>query len=593
VATVSAAAAPTSLAGFLRRFWALTGGYWAAENKWKIRFFTSALVALTVCQVFIPVLINFWNQQIFDALEQRSMSRFLAMVGMAGGIIALNVLITVLHLRVKRTVQVGWREWLTSRVVSAWSSRGRHYHVTYLEGDHDNPDGRIAEDIRISTEVAVDLAHSLLYCVLLLVSFVNILWMVSGSLEFSLGSANIAIPGYLLYIALLYAAAGTLVAIWVGRPLVRSVNRRQGMEADFRFGLARIRENSLEIALLHGESDERRRLARLFEGVKAGWRQQTLALSNMMAFSSAYGILSGVFPILVAAPRYIWGSISLGVLMQTAQAFQQTSAALSWPVDNLGRVAEWRASVERVFGLVRAIDRVDVERAGQGQITVERAGAQPVLSFDHLALHEPDGAVLVEPFSARIYPGERVLIRGDASAAVRLFRAVARVWPWGQGRIGLPVGSRVFFMPQRPYMPFGTLRAALSYPDEPSELSTDAAQRALARVGLEHLASRVDEEDDWGDDLAVSEQQRVGFARLLVHRPDWIFVDGATDALDAAGREEMAAILALEFERATVIAIGGHAERESEFARRFQFDRVNGTVRFRELQRASPDKTSR
>ncbi|MGQ9370645.1 ABC transporter ATP-binding protein/permease [Azospirillum sp. A39] len=569
------------IAGFARRFVDLAGGYWSGPQKWKVRALSVLLLVLTVVSVLVPVLINLWSQRFFDALEQRSMDRFVTMIVAIVGIIALNILNTVLHLRVKRRLQLGWRAWLTDRLLNDWLSKGRQHQVTFLPGDHDNPDGRIAEDIRIATEYAIDLGHSLIYCVLLLFSFTSILWELSGAPELTVFGHTVAVPGYLLYIALLYAGAGTTIAMLMGQPLVHAANRRQGYEADFRFGLARVREHAQAVALLHGEGDERRRLSALFQGVRHGWHRQTRALSNMMTFTSAYSVLSTAFPILVAAPRYIGGAISLGVLMQTAQAFQQTVAALSWPIDNLPRVAEWKASVERVLGLHDALQRLDVEVAGGGdeRILVERLDTERNLCFHGVTIAETDGRPLVERFDLTVEPGERVLITGDAGSAIRLFRAVARVWTWGSGRISLPAHTRVFFMPQRPYLPHGTLRAALSYPAGPETVRDAAAEAALRRVGLAHLLAHLDDAEHWDEILALPEQQRLGFARLLIRRPDWIFIEHATDSLEPADEEAMLDLLDEEFPKATLLTIGSHPGLEAHHRRKLVLERRGDTVR--------------
>jgi len=570
--------------GFVRRFLELAGGYWGGDEKWKVRALTAGLVLFTIGQVIVPIMINLWSQRLFDALEQRSMERFLFMVSLVFGIIAFNIGNTLLHLRIKRRLQLGWRVWLTAKLLDGWVWRGRHHQVTYLAGDHDNPDGRIAEDVRITTEFAIDLGHSLSYCVMLLISFTSVLWLLSGAPEMTIGGLTFEVPGYLLYIALVYAAAGTTIATLLGRPLVRSANRRQGFEADFRFGLARVRQNAQAIALLHAENEERRRLFGLVDGVKTGWHVQTSALSNVMAFSAAYSVLSVAFPILVAAPRYISGAISLGVLMQTAQAFQQTAAALSWPIDNLPRVAEWKASVERVMGLFEALKRLDEETAGAGieRIDVDRSPTERSLCFRNLTITDPDGRPVVEEFDIEIEPGDRVLIVGDPGAAIALFRAVARVWPWGRGRIVLPFHTRVFVMPQRPYLPRGPLRSALLYPTPPESIGDAQLHAVMERVGLHHLIARLDDSDSWREALAVAEQQRLGFARMLIRRPDWIFVEDATDALDPEGEETMLRLLDQEFATATLVTIGSHAGLEAHHRRKLVLARTDGKVVMRE-----------
>lgn len=585
---------PRPQVNFARGFWGLAGGYWSEErSKWRVRSLSLALIGLTVLQVVVPVLINLWSQKLFDALEQKSMERFLLMIAAAGVIIAIHVSVTICHLFVKRMLQLGWRKWLFRKVQHDWLSHGRQYQITYLKGDHSNPDGRLSEDIRISTEYAIDLGLSLLYCILLLFSFINILWMLSGIIELDVRGISVPIPGHLLFIALLYAAAGTTVAMLVGQPLVRAVNQRQGCEADFRFGLARIRENAQAIALLHGESDERRGLFELFRGVRDGWNAQTRALAYTMTFSAAYSVLSTAVPVLVAAPRYITGAITLGVLMQTAQAFQQTVAALSWPIDNLPRAAEWKASVERVLGLVDGLRRLDEEVNGDGRqrivVSREEDGA-PELKFYNVAIHEPDGTLAIKPFSLTVHTGDRVLIVGDPSAAIRLFRAVARVWIWGSGEIVLPAHtppahSRVFFMPQRPYLPHGSLRAALAYPGD--TVNDVEAVAALVRVGLAHLCERLDNVEAWDEVLAAAEQQRLGFARMLIRKPDWIFFEDATDSLDADGEDAMLKLLDHDRDQehrppVTVLTIGSHARLERFHGRKLILERTNGAVTVRE-----------
>ncbi|TWA60910.1 putative ATP-binding cassette transporter [Azospirillum baldaniorum] len=349
---------PRTASAFVRRFAGLAGGYWSGRDRWSVWLLGAALLALTVAQVSVPVMMNLWSQRLFDALEQRAMDRLPVMVAAAGGILLYNIAVTVAHLWVKRRLQFGWRAWLTRRLVGAWVSDGREQALPSRPGDHDNPDGRIAEDVRIVTELAVDLGHSLTYCLLLLVSFASILWRLSGVVPVAFGGVSLAVPGHLLLLALAFAAAGTTAAIAVARPLVRAAERRQGLEADFRFGLARVRESASVIARQRGEAVERGRMSLLFDGVRRGWERQTGALVRVMAFGASYSVLSAVFPILVVAPRYAAGAITLGVMMQTAQAFQQAVAALSWPIDNLATVAQWTASVERVLGLKEALDGI-------------------------------------------------------------------------------------------------------------------------------------------------------------------------------------------------------------------------------------------
>ncbi|HVO04466.1 MAG TPA: ABC transporter ATP-binding protein/permease [Candidatus Cybelea sp.] len=566
---------------FLRDFVRVAGPYWRSEERGRVIFFTVALFLLTVMQVVVPVAINRWMRALFDALEVREMQRFAMLSGVLLVIIVANVTITNFHLRVKRRIQIGWRDWLTRRVTSAWMEAGRHYELTYLPGPHDNPDGRIAEDVRNATEYAIDLAHALVYDLLLLISFTDILWSLSQAPYIVLSGVPYYVPGYLVWLAIIYAGIGTLVALMLGRALVRSADRRQTAEADFRFGLSHARENALGIALASGEADIRQRFTWLFRGVVGAWNDVTLALAHMFYYSSTWSVLSQVFPIVVVAPRYIAGLITLGGLMQSAQAFQQMVSALSWAIDNLGKVADWRASSERVFGLHEAVRNFDVLLASSAanHITVVPS-ERMVLAFRDFATRTPAGAPELGPVNFEIHEGDRVLVMGETGAASTVLKAIAGIWPWGSGRIERPESARLLFMPPRPYLPTGKLREAIDFPSE--HLTESAISKALERVGLAVLAQHLEERGNWDQVLTVEQQQRVGFARLLLKRPDWIFMEEAADALDPAGHKAMLEILRVEFPKATIIALGRTDALADFETRRFYLERKEGLVTLRE-----------
>jgi vitamin B12/bleomycin/antimicrobial peptide transport system ATP-binding/permease protein len=346
---------------FLRRFARSALPFWSGPHRWRNRGRVAALLLLSIGQVAIQVSLNFWSARLYNAIEQRAFDRFLAQMLTFAMLLVASMTVFTLQVRAKRRLQFAWRVWLSNSVLDRWMDRGRQHQLDFVPGEHDNPDGRIAEDARIATESAVDLGQSLFYCVLLLVSFVDVLWTLSGEVHLWLGGTRVAVPGHLVWIALAYSSVATSLALWVGRPLVGASNLRQTLEADFRFGLVHARENTEAIALIRGEADERGHLLNLLEGVRAGWERQTASLTRIMLFTSAYSLLATPFPILVAAPRYIMGMITLGALMQTAQAFQQVTAALSWPVDNLATIAQWRASAERVLAIqdsLAALDRL-------------------------------------------------------------------------------------------------------------------------------------------------------------------------------------------------------------------------------------------
>lgn len=567
-ATPAPAAGPASWLPFLRDFWRLAGPFWRSPQRLAAWTLTSTLVVLTVAQVALAVGLNIWNQRFFDAIGAGALDLFLRLILVFVAIVVANVAITVAHLSVKRRLQVAWRQWLTRRVIDEWMAEGRHYRLGQAPGDPDNPDGRIAEDIRIATEYAIDLAHSAVYSNLMLITFVWILWSLSGIVTISFGGSSIDVPGHLVWIGLAYSLIGIWAALLVGRALTPAANSRQTAEQDFRFGLARARQNALGIALLGGEPDERRRFSALFQGAVAAWHWQSRALRNIFFYTSSWSLLSSIFPVLVAAPRYIAGTITLGVLMQSAQALQQMTSALSWPVDNLAKAADWRASVERVRDLRRALQPPGAAQTSGAAIT---HATDIGLEFAKLTLSEADGQDVLRDFDLTIRPGERVLVTGPSSVTAKLFSVVAGLWPWASGAIRLPAADRVFFLPQRPYLPIGPLRDAVCYPTPPDACGDPIIAQALAKAGLAPLAERLHEAGQWERSLSAGEQQRLAFARLLLHRPELILLDDATEAIDPDQEAALLDVIAQAFPQAALLAINHHSNPAGSFTRRVEF----------------------
>jgi putative ATP-binding cassette transporter len=522
-----------------------------------------ALLMLTGLQIAIATSINLWIESLFDSLEARDTRRFLLLAGAAALIVLANIVVTIAHLTVKRWLQIGWREWLTHRLLGEWMTDGLHYRVTLFPGEHTNPDGRVAEDIRFTTENALELGHSILYATLILFSFATILWGLSGAPVIGFGKLAFAIPGHLVWIAVIYAAIGTFFALRLGLPLIRTQNLRQTTEADFRFGLARARENSLQVALLRGEASESHTLRALFHNAIRSWNLQTRALVNVFYFSSTWWVLSQVFPILVASPRYLAGTITLGVLMQTAQAFQQVVGAMSWPVDNVSRVAEWRASAERVLNLHDAIGSVKkAEQAGSSATIRVETTPEPKLIFDGLVLMAYDGTPMMRPFSTEIRAGERVWIPVDSTLGFRLLKAMAQLWPWGQGRVILPGNGPVFLSSGRPYLPRGRLRDILTYPRSSDELSDSAVTHALTSFGLGHLLRDLDRPKPWNDILSEDEQHIIGLVRILLSRPQWIVLHETLDTVAPDARINMMHLLMRELPEAAIVVLGQNPDIE-------------------------------
>ena len=559
--------------GFARRVLRLAGPYWSSDRKWRVRTATFGLLALTVAQVGLAVWTNYWNRELFDALEERSVSDVLVQVGVFALIFLLTLAVTAAHLMVKRWLQLDWRRWLTRRVIGHWMESGRHYRLLFTAGEHDNPDGRIAEDIRIVTETTVALAHTLFFSLLVLGSFIDILWRVSGSV--ALPGTSIHVPGYLVWLAFIYAGIGTVLGWSFGRPLVRSTNALQTAEADFRFGLARAREHSEAIALMHGEPMERSGATQRFRLIGRTWYWQSRAYMGIVSFSTGYGALLPVFPILVAAPQYITGAMTLGILMQAAQAFQRLTSALSWPIDNLGDMARTRASADRVLSLYEDMQRLDAEaRAPNGnRIVLERDG-QARLVIQDLCIADPEGRVLLEHLDLEIRRGERVLVAGDPAVTSSLFKVMGGLWPWGSGRVLLPADGSMQFMPQRPFLPEGTLRQALCYPRPTDAFGDDAVERALECSGSSWLAPRLDEHDNWEQALPLRAQQRLGLARVLLQRPAWILMEEATDAFDPRGERVILEMLQHELPGSAMLTISFHSGLEPLHHRKIVLNRL-------------------
>ena len=557
--------------GFLIQFIRLASPFWQSEKKSTIRGLTIALFFLTLIQIVIAVVITEWSADLFNALENRSMSGVLTQVGLIILIFIGNIAVTVTHFKIKRSLQLDWRNWLTTKLIAQWMNDGRHYLVTHIQSKdthtHDNPDGRIAEDVRVATESAIDLAHSLVFCSLLLVSFTKILWELSGVITLNLGVVEIPIYGHLVWLAMFYAAGASVLGWWIGRPLTQATNLRQNVEADFRFGLVNARENSLAISLVHGEKTEQQRCYGLFQNIVDAWQKQTIAWSHIFMFSSGHSVLLMAFPILISSPRFVLGSISLGALMQSAQAFQQMASALSWPVDNMAKIAEWRASVERVLSLVHALDTLEEEIVHRDPHRIERIKTDlPILRLHDLSVVRLDGMVCINKMDIQINAGERILVTGNAFTGSKLFKAIVGFWPWGEGEIELP-NDEVVFVPPRPYLPIGTLRTAICYPLPLKDVNQTELEDKLDAVGLVTLRENLDSIDNWDTALSREQQQRLGAVRLLLQKPNWILLQQSFDSLDSDGEIAILRLIGQELPKAAILTIT-HESRAEDFHQR-------------------------
>ncbi|MBI5594285.1 MAG: ABC transporter ATP-binding protein/permease [Deltaproteobacteria bacterium] len=572
------AATPGAVPGtnkhFLRQVLRLAGQYWKCKRRAKVRSATLLLLLLTMGQVGLMVWVNYWNRALFDALEQRSIHGLLLQVGVFALIFVITIAVTAAHMIVKRWLMIDCRAWLTEQLVGSWMEDGRHYRLLFSAGNLDNPDQRIAEDIRIATESTIALAHSLVYCLMTIGLFIEILWSVSGAVV--LPGTHVQVPGYMVPLAFGYAALGSTISWMIGRPLVRATNALQTAEATYRFGLSQARENTEAIALLRGEPMERASASARFGKIVREWNRQSLAYMGLVSFGSGYGALLPVFPILVAAPQYISGAMSLGVLMQAAQAFQRLTSALSWPVDNIGEIARCRASADRVLSLYEAMLQLDADaQAPSTQRIALGRSERARLVIEDLCITEPSGHILLENFSVDIRRGERVLIEGNPAVTGSLFKVIGGLWPWGSGRVWLPAKGNMLFVAQRPFLPEGTLRETLCYPHPPDAFPGPAIHHALECVGMAWLAPRMDERDNWEQVLPQRAQQRLGIARVLLQQPAWVFMEEATDAIDPRGERLILDMLRRELPNATLLNISLHPELRQLYQRTLILSRVH------------------
>ncbi len=569
---------------FLGKLWALTAPYFVSKEAPVALTLLAIVIAMVLAIVYVNVQLNTWYGDFQNMLQAKDLSPmaiefhghrlfvvnyFLFLIGKFALIVFPAVILSVYSTYLRQTLTIRWRRWLTERFLGMWMEKRTYYRLQIYGGGTDNPEQRIEEDIAAFTDITLQLIIGIINKTVTLITFVTLLWVLSGPITLPVFGMEITIPGYMVWIAVIYAVVGTYVSYRIGRRLVRINFQQQQYRASFRFGMSRLKENAESVAMYRGEADEQRGLMDLFTRVWTNWWELMSAQKRLAWFQQLYGQAGGIFPILVIAPRYFTGAIDFGTIFRISQAFGQVSDALTWFMDNFVALAEWKANVNRLIGFVEAMERA---KAAQSEIALgsDEAGSLDVHDL-HLAL--PDGRKLIEGLSARIHPGDRVLISGaSGSGKTTLFRALAGLWPFGKGGIRAPSGADALFLPQRPYLPLGTLRRALAYPAAPEVLSDSDLRGALDAVNLAHLGNRLDDEDNWSMALSIGEQQRLAIARALLLKPDWLYLDEATAALDAENEQRMYQLLAERLPNATVLSIAHRPEVARYHDRRLAID---------------------
>ncbi len=548
---------------FLHAAWRLAAPYWRSEERWAARGLLGIVVALNLSLVGMSVWLSYWNREFFNSLQAKDAEVFWALLlwgrletesGPMPGFVwiaAAYILIAVYALYLRQALQIRWRRWLTREYLDRWLGDRAYYRIALTDPGTDNPDQRIADDIRYFVDDTLALGLGLMNSVVTLASFVVVLWGLSGPLTV----LGLDIPGYMVWVALVYAVIGTVLAHLVGRPLIALNFNQQKVEADFRFALVRLRENVEGVALYGGEADEKRGLTERFQALMRNWWGIMVATKRLTFFTAGYSQVAVVFPFVVAAPSYFGGAIPLGGLTQTAGAFAQVQGSLSWFVDNYARLTEWGATVQRLTGFWAAVEAARAAVARGEGVRAAPTDA-PDLTLEEMRLALPDGRALLRVDHATIAPGERVLIAGPSgSGKSTLFRAIAGIWPFGAGRVRVPASGTALFLPQRPYLPLGTLRRAICYPRDTAGFEEAEVHAALKAAGLGPLIPRLEEEANWAQRLSGGEQQRVALARALLLKPGWLFLDEATASLDPEGEARFYRTLRERLPETTLVSI--------------------------------------
>jgi putative ATP-binding cassette transporter len=563
----------------LTRFWISARGFWGGNGDRLAWAFTVGLLLLIVTNVGFQYGINVWNRAIFDAIEKRDAATVYYLSAVFFPLAIGSVLLGVAQVFARMGIQRRWRAWLTSSVLTRWLANGRYYQLNLVGGDHKNPEYRIAEDLRISTDSPVDFVAGVTSAFLSAATFIVVLWTIGGALTITLGGSTVTIPGFLVIAAIIYAAVASGAITMIGRRFVQVSEAKNQAEAEFRYTLTRVRENGESIALLGGEEEERDGLDRNLSNVLRQWARVAGQHMRTTLVSHGSNLIAPVVPLLLCAPKFLAGEMSLGQVMQAASAFTIVQTAFGWLVDNYPRLADWNACARRIASLMLSLDGLERAEQGEGIGRIQRGDTrgEAMLGLHDFSVTLDDGTAVVGETEVVIEPGERLLVAGESGTGKStLVRAIAGLWPWGGGSVNFHPDRRLFMLPQKPYVPSGTLRRAVAYPGAAEDWTLESMGEALHKVGLDHLKEKLEEEAPWDQTLSGGEKQRLAFARLLLHNPDIIVLDEATSALDEKSQDKMMDMVIKELPKATIVSVGHRAELEAFHSRKIVLERRKG-----------------
>jgi vitamin B12/bleomycin/antimicrobial peptide transport system ATP-binding/permease protein len=553
----------------LARYWEAALGFWRKDARHTAWLLTIAVFSIALLNLGLGLLLNIWNRVMFDGLDNRDMHtvRFQSVVFLP--LVLASLAMAVADTYSKMSLQRRWRSWLNGHVLDRWVTSGRYYQLTLRPGEHSTPESRVAEDLRLSVDAPVDIVLGVFAALISLITYIGVLWYIGGDITIPIGNTMLRIPGFLVITAFVYAVLASGAMVSIARGFIPLAENRSQAEADYRYALTRLRENAESIALLGGDTEERAGLDSAFKIVRRRWRAVMMQSIRTTIVGNTTNGLAPIIPLLLCAPKYVAGTMTLGAVMQAAGAFITVQHSFNWLVENYPRVADWTAAARRLASLLVSLDRLNgADGEAPGRQIIRIPAEKGALRLRDLSVTSDDGCAIVSDADIEIAPGERVLVVGESGTGKStLVRAIAGLWPWGAGEVEIQPDG-LFVMPQRPYVPLGTLRRAVTYPLSPEAVDDEVVRRSIEDVGLAHFLDMLDADEHWDQVLSGGEKQRLGFARMLIQNPKMIVMDEATAALDPSSQDQLMRLVLERLPAATLVSVAHRVELEAFHTRR-------------------------